>query len=546
MTSLNNRHNEIALRYFNLLSKRFPVMCASDEFHFLPRAENAMNYYDKMDNLSAETVNEVVSELKVFQKELSFLAEREVQLENTIDIELIKANIAGILIEFDRNRSFCHNPLLYLKIACIGLDHAVTKPFGTQQEREDRICSRLDAIPGLLNQAMENLNTIPDTYYTASHAMINDSKQYIHKLGKFWFDAHKENIANRLRKTSTALEAFKKFLTPISPVPDQTFSANSLTDSLNAHFLSQKTPKEIYQIAIDEWHECLNCLEKLKVKIAPSKTWQEIYHTFTPEGSGKEEDTLSLYSTEIENLRLFFSKLGLSQENLYSPIEITETPYYLRSIRGTASFCAAFSTDIREKSYFYITTRLPFQNSTEEGIRLVKRFHREYKYLTAHETIPGHHFLDSIRRSLKNPVRRQIESPLFYEGWASYAETLLTENGYTDDPVEHLIDYKRRLWRSARCQIDIGLSMGYIDKGNAVKLLTTAGFSPNEAERQIYRFQLNPGYQLCYSLGRHEIIELKKSYENQMGSKEFHTFLLEGGELPFYLNKKRFEAKGVT
>ena len=138
-------------------------------------------------------------------------------------------------------------------------------------------------------------------------------------------------------------------------------------------------------------------------------------------------------------------------------------------------------------------------------------------------------------------MRRQIESPLYYEGWAYYAESLLTEIGYVQNPMEYLVDYKRRLWRSARCQIDVGLHADFITITDAVELLTTAGFSPEEAQRQIYRFQLNPGYQLCYSLGRYEIMRLKKAYENQMGSEQFHAFLLEGGELPFHWIEKRFQ-----
>ena len=38
-------HIDIAERYFDCLAERFPVMCASDEFHFLPRAENAREHY---------------------------------------------------------------------------------------------------------------------------------------------------------------------------------------------------------------------------------------------------------------------------------------------------------------------------------------------------------------------------------------------------------------------------------------------------------------------------------------------------------------------
>ena len=72
-------------------------------------------------------------------------------------------------------------------------------------------------------------------------------------------------------------------------------------------------------------------------------------------------------------------------------------------------------------------------------------------------------------------------------------------------------------------------------------LLNVCGFSVEEARRQIDRFRLNPGYQLCYSLGCHELKNLKASCGSQMNETNFYTFLLEGGELPFHLIKKRFD-----
>ncbi len=256
--------------------------------------------------------------------------------------------------------------------------------------------------------------------------------------------------------------------------------------------MSRSTLEQIYQIAVDEWRENLKDLEKIKAKIDSHKSWLELYHSFAPFDIGGI-DTISLYRQEIEKMRLFFSKQGFIRGDLCSSLEITEMPAYLRSVRGSASFSAAFSADAREKSYFYITTSLPRQNNSKAGKLLKRRLNREYKFLTAHETIPGHHLLDSIRRSRKNPVRRQIESPLFYEGWAYYAESLLTEYGYVDRPIEMLVDCKPRLWRSARCQIDVGLTYGIINREDAVKLLITCGFSKQESKRQINRFQLNPG-----------------------------------------------------
>jgi uncharacterized protein (DUF885 family) len=88
----------------------------------------------------------------------------------------------------------------------------------------------------------------------------------------------------------------------------------------------------------------------------------------------------------------------------------------------------------------------------------------------------------------------------------------------------------------------VGLSAGILTREEAVELVSAAGFSPIEANYQIDHFQLNPGYQLCYSLGRYEIMQLRNTYRNRMQLDRFHKELLEGGQLPFHLIEERFEA----
>lgn len=553
---MKDRCDKPGLKYFEYLARRFPVMCASDEFHFLPRAEDADRYYDHLDNLDADSINETISIVREFHNQfdrqvdsqvdcpvdfrVDFRAGCENDLEKRLDLELLKANAAGILIEFEKIQSWRHNPLFYLKIAFIGLDHALTKPAGAPAERIDRILGRLNAIPRLLNQAVMNIDGIPETYHQVSLAMLDDCKKYLRETGKNFSGQHSEKIKKGIQNSLSALNVFQNFLCAVSPVPDHRFAGESITASLKDHFLSNRSLDEIFEIVVDEWNANLEILEKLKSKIDPKKSWQELYHNFCPSDVG-EKDVIALYQQEAERMRLFFSRHGFREDDLCSSMDLAETPLYLQSIRGSASFAAAFSTDTREKSFFYITIRLPLQSSKEAENLLIKRLHREYRFLTAHETFPGHHLLDSIRRRLENPVRRQIESPLFYEGWAYYAESLLTDYGYVNSPMEYLVDYKRRLWRSARCQIDVGIPSGKLDRQDALNLLMMTGFTKEESIRQIDRFQLNPGYQLCYSLGRYEILKLKESCG--MDREQFHTFLLEGGELPFHLIEERIKTR---
>jgi uncharacterized protein (DUF885 family) len=541
----NDDYKKLADSYFDFLAERFPVMCASDEFDFLPRAENAARHYDKLDQIEAGTIEESIDTLRDFQQQFKKIDDESEDLERFIDIKLLQANAAGILIELDIKRSWQYNPLLYLKIGFIGLDHAANKPAETSQEVAERALSRLSSIPNILKQGIENIRSVPETYYQAALRMAQDCRQYLGEVAKTLskrFDHHQDRLFKFVHDAEEGLKKFHQFLAAQSPESDRQFAVSTLETSLKDHFLSAHSPKDIFAIAIEEWHRILDQLQHLRSQIDGTKTWIQLYHAFAP-FQVLESGIVALYADEIQRLQAFFSQNGFSEELLSAPVKIEYTPTYLKSVRSSASFAAAFSRDPQEESYFYISTNFPQHNSKGTDQHLQKRLNREFKMLTAHETIPGHHFLDSFRRRLANPIRRQIESPLFYEGWASYAESMLIEYGYLNDPLEALVSLKRELWRSARCQIDVGFTIGELSEPAAIDLLTTCGFDPAEATRQLDRFRLNPGYQLCYCYGSYEFKQLKNKYGHLFESKDFYRFLLEGGELPFDLIERRFEKR---
>ena len=321
-------------------------------------------------------------------------------------------------------------------------------------------------------------------------------------------------------------------------VPLSDDQLRNVLDPMTAAFLSVQARSPAGDLAVcDGTLRVFDGKRLFELTFSPKRTEQLGCH---------QAEIIALYGQEIDRLRAFFGRNGFNEKFLNAPIEIDYTPIYLKSVRGSASFAAAFSRDPQEESYFYISSHFPRHGSEETDNPLQRRLNREYKMLTAHETIPGHHFLDSIRRSLKNPIRRQIESPLFYEGWASYAESMLIEYGYLDDPLELLVSLKRNLWRSARCQIDVGLTLGKLTEKDALNLLKQCGFASQEASRQLDRFRLNPGYQLCYCYGSSEFKQLKQKYGHCLEGKDFHSFVLEGGEIPFHLIARRFENLSQT
>ncbi|MBW1981151.1 MAG: DUF885 family protein [Deltaproteobacteria bacterium] len=529
----------LATDYFEYLARCFPVMCASDEFHFLPRAQAARRYYEELDDLGRQKIQEVVAALRRFKEDFRAVRTQERDLEAHLDKVLLLGSVAGVLLEFAENRSWQHNPLLYLKIAFIGLDHALTKPAAGSDERRSRVESRLSTIPRLLHQGKENIKSVPASYHQAALLMIGDCRAYLEEISAGLAAEGGRTLQQRIEAVAASLAEFASFLTSLSPVPDKGFSGMAVERTLREHFLSNRSLPEVFQIAQEEWRENLEELERLRHRVDSSKSWQSLYQDYFP-AAAEERDTITLYRQEVESLQQFFLEQGLGLGMADGGLLVCETPRYLKSVRSAASFAAAFSDDAAEKDYFYITTTLPGNRAAAATDLLRKRLHKEFKFLTAHETIPGHYLLDAMRRTLANPVRRQIESPLFYEGWAYYAESLLGDYGYVESSLDKLVDCKRRLWRAARCQIDVGLATGLLSFEQGVQLLTTTGFSPEEAVNQIHRFRLNPGYQLCYTLGRFEIMKLKEKYGRRFGNAAFHHNMLTGGELPFHLIDKRF------
>ena len=272
--------------YFDYLAKSFPVMCASDEFHFLPRAAAASRYYDRMESLDPISIEECIFTLKEFQRKFNLQAAGEDDLERLIDLELLNSSVAGILIELDENRSWRHNPLLYLKIAFIGLDHALTKPAGNHQDRMERTLARLCAIPRLLQQASENVDRVPETYHQAALAMLNDCDRYLSETAKDLANQDYGRLAAAFEKTRGVLGVFGRFLGSLDPVPDREFVVPSLETTLRDRFGSVRNLSEVFEIAVEEWLENLGELERIQRDIAPGKSWRELYHGYCPDEAG--------------------------------------------------------------------------------------------------------------------------------------------------------------------------------------------------------------------------------------------------------------------
>ncbi len=172
-----------------------------------------------------------------------------------------------------------------------------------------------------------------------------------------------------------------------------------------------------------------------------------------------------------------------------------------------------------------------------------------------HEGVPGHH-LQVAQTAYRKEVLNRWQRLMCWvsghgEGWALYAERLMDDLGYLDDPGDKLGMLDGQGFRAARVIVDIGMHLEKeIPRDNPL------GFRPGETwtpdlglefmrehcrmEDAFIRFEVNrylgwPGQAPSYKVGERIWLQAREDARNRLGSdfdlKSFHRSALDLGSI---------------
>jgi len=525
--------SRIAEDYFAYMGRHFPQQCASDEFYFLPRSETAISHLDILDDLTPEKIQDHIQYVETLLKEAQ--AEEPEDLQQEIDLVLLKQSMRGFVSQFGAAAVWRSDPTLYVKIPLFATGRILSEGDGTPDQTKSDLLRLFTGIPPFLRRAVENLSEPPEIAVEVALAMARDAVHFhdgdirsfiLEKIGE------DEEVLAKNRAVSGAWQDYREDLRRLSCRQAFAIGEEGLKEILDTYLGYPKLPDEILKTAKEAYYGTEDKLRTLAGKIDGRKSWLDLVYEKPPSIISSSE-FMTLYENQVKHLRRFFYHQEVISFPRGERVTVLQTPSYLQSLRATASYSAPLTGHTEGHGTFYLTP----------GTEDLAKISAHCPYLSAHETYPGHHILDHLRIHHPNPIRRQIESPLFYEGWACYAEQLLDELGYIRDPRQQLIGLKRQLWRNLRAELDVELQTGKVSLSEAAVKIVELGFSRKRAERQIRRFAMTPGYQLCYFMGNHEIVRLREKYASGLGLRVFHDTLLGGGEIPFHLVEKRLKEK---
>lgn len=163
-----------------------------------------------------------------------------------------------------------------------------------------------------------------------------------------------------------------------------------------------------------------------------------------------------------------------------------------------------------------------------------------------HEGVPGHHLQIAqavYNRSELNSWRRLLAGSSGHaEGWALYAERLMEQLGYLDDPADRLGMLDGQRMRAARVVLDIGVHLGKVrpdgegvwDADYALEFMKRNVNMPEEFIRfEVNRYLGWPGQAPSYKVGQRIWEQIRDDYADRAGEqfdvKAFHMKALRLG-----------------
>lgn len=163
-----------------------------------------------------------------------------------------------------------------------------------------------------------------------------------------------------------------------------------------------------------------------------------------------------------------------------------------------------------------------------------------------HEGVPGHHLQIAqavYNRAELNSWRRLLAGTSGHaEGWALYAERLMEQLGYLDDPADRLGMLDGQRMRAARVVLDIGVHLqkprldgaGVWDHDYALAfMLKNVNMSEEFVRFEVNRYLGWPGQAPSYKVGQRIWEQVRDEEQERRGAdfsmKQFHTRALDIG-----------------
>jgi hypothetical protein len=515
------------------------------KYHFDPAAASAaglVSHDSRLGRFDTGTTREYLSALRAVAGAVEELESDDLQAE--IDRTALLGEIRSAIFRLEHERPNVRNPAYWLSHVFQALYAILSRRNGAMADRGPAALERLRAVPAFLDAARETLDEPPPVFVDTSLGMLGGGGELVVQLVAALEAEVPELRADLHEAAGMALEGLKRFGTAlggeIEPASDpHAFAVGEDQFSRRLHHehaLTAGAP-ELWRYGLHLQEETEAALAALAGRMG-GRPWRELVDELRSDAP-ESDALLPVYRAELDRAHAFVAERELVSIPR-DPVDVVPTPAFLVALVPFAAYEPPPIFLSEQTGRFYVTQ--PDASAPAEVRARQRRGHCRHAIpaMVAHEAYPGHHLQLVTAQGLTSEVRRHIWTPVMVEGWALYCEQLMDESGYYGDDEARLFRLVNLLWRAIRIVLDVGLHTRGMAPAEAVDYMVEhLPIERASAEAEVRRYCAYPTYQLCYAVGRRELLRLRDAYRERAGAsfrpKAFHDELLAYGGLPVTL-----------
>ena len=480
---------------------------------------------------------------------------------NQVDEKLLKRELDYTLWRIEELKEWRWNPLIYTTLAGQSLYSLMERDFAPLPVRLINAAARLEALPRFLAQVRESLDPalVPrihaETAVKQNAGVLTVIDELIEPQLGALPAADQMRLRSAIERARTAISQqqiwLEKRLLPDAK-GDFRLGAQRYDAKLNFELASRlsraeiraradaeltKTRTEMYAIARTVLRDRpgappLPETPNADQQQAAIEAALQLAYADQPQRS----EVIATARQAFEQAERFVRDKDLV--TLYpDPLEIIPMPKFRRGV--ALAYCdAPGPLDTGQKTYFVVAP-IPDDWSAAQVRSYLNEYNtRAIHELTIHEAMPGHYVQLEHADRYASPLRAVLRSGAFIEGWAVYAERLMSEQGYRDgDPLMHLIQLKWYLRSIGNAILDQAVHVDGMSRDDALHFMVHDTFQQeSEAAAKWERVELTAGQLPTYFVGVQEHLALRDEARNRWGKsftlKRYHDTVLSFGSPP--------------
>ncbi len=452
-----------------------------------------------------------------------------------VDYRLTGSALARVRWELEINPRWKHDPNFYIAQTLTAVVEALTVPGPYDAARSREILTRIENIPSILQQGLENLDKPPAPFASVAIQALENIRPHLRQMAAALLKSttlKEEELKSATDRAADALERFRENLREMLPsLPNETAPGrDAYVFFLENVALMSYSPEDLLAMGRQEWNRAVafEAFEKNRNKdVPPLKTADNIVN-WIKEAAEKESQ-----------IRKFLEDRGiLTVPDWVQHYTLRAMPEYLRALQGFGEMDDFTSPSrLNENCIRYVTEPSGklgyFWHATAEDPRPI----------TVHEGIPGHYFQLCLSWKHEDPIRRHYYDSGANEGIGFYAEEMMLQAGLFDDsPHTREIIYNFMRLRALRVEVDVKLALGEFTLDQAAKYLREkVPMDENTARQEAIAFSTGPGQAITYQIGKLQIMKFLAEARMQQGEKfnlrTFHDFVWKNGNVPIALQQ---------